>query len=159
MIEFYGILSNECKIARAKKISKKNGLVFLLSTIILGLVVLPIGIVKGLWYYSLGIVLVLVIVTIIAFIVPKRKILNIIIPSYVKINMEFIEIAAVLGNGKNIRKMSRVKKVVDCGTWYEIFFKFGDITNSCVCQKNLIVLGTIEEFEKLFEGKIIRKLK
>ena len=29
--------------------------------------------------------------------------------------------------------------------------------SNCICQKDLIIEGTIEEFEKLFEDKIVRK--
>ena len=53
-------------------------------------------------------------------------------------------------------KVKNIKKIEDYGDWYYIRFKF-DITASVVCQKNLIVEGTIEDFEKLFADKIIRK--
>ena len=36
---------------------------------------------------------------------------------------------------------------------------YGDMDNSIVCQKNLLVEGSIEEFEELFRGKIIKDKK
>ena len=48
------------------------------------------------------------------------------------------------------RNISRVKKVLDNGEAYYIIFKFGDMANAWVCQKDNIVNGTIDEFEMLF---------
>lgn len=46
-----------------------------------------------------------------------------------------------------------VETVYDYGDYYHIF-EAGDMF---LCQKSLLVQGTIEEFEKIFDGKIIRK--
>ena len=65
-------------------------------------------------------------------------------------------------NGKEVwrtRKLSKVKKVLDCGEVYYIIFQFGDITNSWICQKNNIINGTIEEFELLFQTKLVKATK
>ena len=45
-----------------------------------------------------------------------------------------------------------IKSVYDYGEYYH--FWQGDMF---LCQKSLLVQGTLEEFEKLFDGKIIRK--
>lgn len=55
------------------------------------------------------------------------------------------------------KPINAVKKVIDVGEWYYIIFKFGDIGNSWVCQKDLLTKGTIDEFERLFKDKIVRK--
>ena len=55
-------------------------------------------------------------------------------------------------------EIDNVKSVCDMGNWY--LFKFASPPNyslNFICQKDLIVEGTIEDFEKLFEGKIIKK--
>lgn len=51
--------------------------------------------------------------------------------------------------------------VFDCGEWYHISWnrKIGFGSERFVCQKDLLTEGSIEEFEKLFEGKIVRKYK
>lgn len=46
-----------------------------------------------------------------------------------------------------------INTVYDYGEYYQLW-EAGDLF---VCQKDLLVQGTIEEFEKIFEGKIIRK--
>ena len=52
-----------------------------------------------------------------------------------------------------------VAVVIDCGEWYHISWnrKVGFGPERFICQKDLLTHGTIEEFEKLFEGKIVRK--
>lgn len=50
-------------------------------------------------------------------------------------------------------KLDKISTVEDRGEFYSI----PEIDTAVLCQKSLLVEGTIEEFEKLFEGKIIRK--
>lgn len=50
-----------------------------------------------------------------------------------------------------------VKAVIDCGDWYFLEFYMFNKSPHFVCQKDLISEGTIEEFEKIFDGKIIRR--
>lgn len=160
MIEFYGELSDNCKLARAKKISKNNGILFLIVTITICIPILIFGKINGVWYYALTLIAFFVIITIYAFIIPKNTVLSFKMPTKLVIEKDTISITAIGSKSPTKTKpLSKIKKVVDCGEWYNIVFKFGDITNSWVCQKNLISVGTIEEFEKLFEGKIKREVK
>lgn len=55
------------------------------------------------------------------------------------------------------RSVELVKKVYDYGEFYFISFYFGKISCYFICQKSLLTQGTIEDFEKLFDGKIVRK--
>ena len=55
---------------------------------------------------------------------------------------------------KPIKKIKKVLEAEDC--YYIIY---GDMDNSIVCQKNLLVEGSIEEFEELFRCKIIKDKK
>lgn len=78
----------------------------------------------------------------------------------VKIDDEKISLDT-LDNYHKVKRLSKVRKVIDRGDFYCICFTFTGavgIRNDWVCQKNLITKGTIEEFEKLFEGKFIRKI-
>lgn len=56
-------------------------------------------------------------------------------------------------------KTSQVKKVIDYGRYYYLFLYKFDPSKGIVCQKSLLINGTIEEFEELFEGKIVRRIK
>ena len=50
-----------------------------------------------------------------------------------------------------------VKKVFDYDAFYYLSFPFGKKNCKFICQKDLLSEGTLEEFESLFEGKIIKK--
>ena len=54
------------------------------------------------------------------------------------------------------RATEDVKKVLDYGEFYEFRFYF-PWCFGVICQKDLLVEGTIEEFEQFFDGKIVRK--
>jgi len=54
------------------------------------------------------------------------------------------------------KKSTLAKSVMDFGDYY--YIKFGG-TTAFIIQKDLLVEGTLEDFEKLFEGKIVRKIK
>lgn len=54
--------------------------------------------------------------------------------------------------------VEHIKKVIDYGDYYYISFRYPHKIIGCLCQKDLIVQGTIEDFERFFNGKIIRKI-
>ena len=56
-----------------------------------------------------------------------------------------------------VKMVEEVEQVLDCGAWYQINFIRREKNGYFFCQKDLLTLGTIEDFEKLFEGKIVRK--
>ena len=53
--------------------------------------------------------------------------------------------------------ISDARRVVDHGEFYELVFPFGNYSDKFICQKSLLREGTLEAFEALFEGKLIRK--
>lgn len=92
---------------------------------------------------------------------PKKMLLRFRLSPHIIISDEKLALE-VWKDGNRVwttKKISQVKKILDCGDVYYIIFMFGDITNSRICQKDNIVNGTIEEFEYLFQSKIVRKLK
>ena len=70
-------------------------------------------------------------------------------------------IVSVLVNGSEVYKLiSDIKCVNDYGEFYELVFpRSAGISDKFICQKNLLTKGTLEEFEALFEGKVVRKNK
>lgn len=76
-------------------------------------------------------------------------------PSQVEIEDGVIYITC--GYGVKSRDLIDVKKVIDYGECYYIAFHSAHLHLSCICQKDLIVQGTIEEFEELFKLYIVRK--
>ncbi len=57
---------------------------------------------------------------------------------------------------KRIDYLSDVLEVTDMGTWYKISLNL-KYNSFFACQKDLIVEGTLEEFEELFADKLVRK--
>lgn len=77
---------------------------------------------------------------------------------YIKFENEVVTVVFNHQNGViQSYKMSKIKKVIDYGEFYYLYLYRIDPSKGIVCQKNLLTNGTIEEFEKLFEGKIKRK--
>ena len=58
--------------------------------------------------------------------------------------------------GYRILNLQDIKEVRDMGTFYAIIFYFPNRDRTFICQKDLIEEGTIEEFEHIFEDKIVR---
>lgn len=155
MIEFSGETSEEVKHYLLKKLSVSSFIIALSISIpfIMGAIIAAV-----MWHWVIA-------VTIIWFVffialataspyINRSKTLNTAIPKTVSISEEFIE-------SKNEkfhhgRYMTDVKKILDMENWYHIYFYFPHKNVCFICQKNLITKGTIKDFEKIFEGKIIR---
>lgn len=60
------------------------------------------------------------------------------------------------GGSYGTGETANINKVIDYGDCYKLV---RDLKTGCIIQKDLIVEGTIEEFEELFQDKIVRKLK
>lgn len=162
MIEFQGSISEKNQLDRMKKLDKKVTQVSILGLIFIWLVVIAIGlplrILQDLWGELIFCSLIMLTVPILSAYTPKKVILRFRISPHIIITEKDLSLE-LRSNGKEvwrIRKISKVKKVLDCGEVYYIIFKFGDITNSWICQKNNIINGTIEEFEALFQTKLVK---
>lgn len=165
MIEFQGSISEKNQLDRMKKLDKKVTQVSIWGLIFIWLVVIAIGlplrILQDLWGELIFCSLIMLIVPILSAYTPKKVILRFRISPHIIITEKDLSLE-LRSNGKEVwrsRKISKVKKVLDCGEVYYIIFKFGDITNSWICQKNNIINGTIEEFESLFQTKLVKETK
>lgn len=159
MIEFYGILSEKCIKAISKRNNIFNSLVFAIFTIISIITTLFLWLYNIEQYkYFIVLTLIMIVVNILLLIVPANSIafrMNrkiVIDKEIIKLNIEGLNTPFK----PKIRKIKKVKKVYDFGEWYYILFKW-DLSDYIICQKNLLSKGSIEDFEKIFEGKIIRK--
>lgn len=88
--------------------------------------------------------------------IPKKK-WNTICPTEISINDETVIIHGETFHQE--REISQLKRIIDFGDCYKMEFVFPHKSFSCLCQKNLIVKGTIEEFEERFADIIVRKAK
>ena len=156
MIEFYGELSDKCQIARAKKIAKCNGVLFLTVSIIIIIPIIIWATITSKIHYALILMALFTIMIGISFAVPQKRSLSFKIPTRLIIDANTISTTALGGKeSMKTKPLVAVKKVFDRGEWYDIIFKYGNMSNSWVCQKDLIKKGTIDEFEKIFKNKII----
>ena len=74
-----------------------------------------------------------------------------------KIYTEDGQIVCIADKYEEIKDIQDVKCVYDYGEFYELAFPFGKISEKFICQKDLLSKGSLEEFEALFEDKIVRK--
>lgn len=76
---------------------------------------------------------------------------------HITINNEEIVCADNVSKKTRKKQLKQIRKVIDAGECYYVIYKWGEITNCIICQKDLIREGTIEEFEELFKGKIVKE--
>ena len=74
-----------------------------------------------------------------------------------KIYVEEDNIVCNTAQDSTSKLISDVKKVIDYGEYYILYFPFGKSYDGFVCQKSLLTKGSLEEFEALFEGKLTKK--
>ena len=152
MIEFRGQLTGKCKdymLNREAKFSLIGGSIMAIIvgifTVIAALLFHPI--------FFIGLIVV-VIVPILSGLKPPRSSYGLILPSRITIENNLI-----VCEGEKFfyeAEIEDIIKVVDFGEWYQMYLT--DKNGRFVCQKSLLVNGTLEEFEKLFDGKIERKI-
>ena len=161
MISFSGKIKNEIQLnimnLRNKQITIIMGsscIIFLFLTILLTIVFKDNEILKEM----LPRLIVLIVVISLIAIPFRKKNLKFMWDYNILITEENITVVSLHQNGVKITKsLNQIKKVVDYGEYYYLFLFKWSADHGIVCQKDLILQGTIEEFEKLFEGKIIRK--
>lgn len=57
------------------------------------------------------------------------------------------------------KPLRKIKKVIDYGGYYLLYFYRWDASYSIICQKDLLIEGSLEEFENTFAGKIKKSNK
>lgn len=158
MIEFKGLVSEEARLDRMKRVRKP-----LLAFISVLAALIAVGITLTLIYNSyewLDLLapafMVLFVVTLLTF--NPNKYNRLCYPTYLCNEITITVSDGVISHSyfKKEKPVDSVKKIIDAGDWYYVVFRYGDIGNSWVCQKDLITEGNIEQFEELFEGKIVK---
>ena len=156
MIEFNGDITGNCQKYMLKRSSHLGRIGALITAVLFGIPAIIISIV---WDWIVIIILpVLCLFVFLAGATPEPKTHSSILPTKVTITTTN-EIISESESFHYTRAIADVKEIVDLGEWYHIFFYPECRNGHFVCQKDLLTKGSIEEFEKIFEGKIIRKLK
>lgn len=105
--------------------------------------------------YFIGLAFPVIFVVISIFAKPGKSTYKTILPQKVYIDGETL--VSELEESSFSRTLDQVETVIDFGEGYHIKFYSAYRCPNFICQKSLLTKGTIEEFEKLFEGKIISK--
>jgi len=155
MIEFRGYISGAAE-KRFHNKARNFGQYIMIASVSLFLPSVIHFVLKTRNWLLLGLYCTLfLIIPLLAHIPQSRKERASIIPK--RIYTEEDTIVCVADKYVEYRLLSDVKQVRDFGEFYEIIFPFGKISEKFICQKDLLTIGTIEDFEKLFDGKIVRK--
>lgn len=159
VIEFYGTISEQCQKDVSKRSRRLTAIEYTIVTVLFGIVPTVVcGVLKDEEYFFkfFGLTILCAIMTVVFWLIafirkpPKGVSMDIL----VRIEDSYITRSDYAGIQK--KPLNKVKKVIDSGDWYYVVFKWGNISNAFVCQKDLLREGTIEQFESLFEGKIKR---
>ena len=158
MIEFYGEYSETSKKFLLKQNAVLGMIVSLMVALILVTILLFLAIAFKFWMilFFLFPIIITVILTVMAPYIQKNKTLNQIVPEKIEINEMEDYLCVYFKNTIISKKLQEVKKVIEMEEWYILKLSFPKLSGF-LCQKNLLKEGTIQEFEKIFEGKIIRK--
>lgn len=155
MIEFNGYISG----AAEKRFWKKNiqigqnimlfGALFMLPGTIAMAYSMRMSII---FYIHFGIVLA---IPILARIPKSKKEKLSLLPRRIYIEDECIVCKKNIGEER--KWIEDVKQVWEYDEFYELVFPVGKISPNFICQKNLLSQGTLEQFEALFDGRIVHK--
>ncbi len=151
MIKFAGCVSDEVQRHIKKKEYKRTAIVAAILYILFSGIVITVSLLTDLIGLSF---LILTTVFLIMMLLPQKGIVKW-LPKEIFIDGETIVFTSA--EQQVNREFVHVKHLSDCGNWYEFEFYFPHKNIYFVCQKNLLVEGTIEEFENLFADKIKRR--
>lgn len=156
MIEFSGELSDDCKRYIQKTGAKGAAFICFIITIITSIILIIIGI---LWEQIVILFVFVPILMTVLVAIPEvnapMKTLNLYLPRKLTIKDEIISIECEKFSQN--KSLEVVKKVIDMKDWYQIIFYFPNKSMYFICQKNLMVQGSIKDFEELFKDIIVSK--
>ena len=156
MIEFNGTITGRAEKFLWKK-SRKLGLgILAVSFSLIFIPVLIICINTDYWDLMIGFSALCASTFLLTFIPKTKKEKEKLLPNKIFTDVEYIVCQTKIGL-EEFKLISDASKLIDYGDFYFISFPVGNLSDSFVCQKNLLTNGTLEEFEALFEGKIERK--
>lgn len=163
MVEFDGQISERNQLNRMEKVREKEIIVFLSGIIFIWIVTVSFGLIFD-FLQSILVELIVCTIIMLACIIliaktTEKVALRIKLSPHIIITETDLSLELWKNGEKTWRKrnLTQVKKVLDCGEVYYIIFRFGDITNAWICQKDNVVSGTIGEFERIFRSKIVRE--
>ena len=153
MIEFKGEITGRCKkFLMAKQIKIQTTA----TSITIALFLIPLILVAYYWNVIALIFLIpLALLLVFSLMPPGKNAQKLFIPKRVYIDTTEETIVNECEKMERFRMLNSVKEILDYGEWYYFIFNYEDRDPYFICQKDLLTQGTLEEFEALFEGKIV----
>lgn len=156
MIEFTGYLTGAAKRAYYRRVVKYLRNTFLVAAGLVFPFVLLFALRVQMWGILIGYSFIILAIIFSPYLQIKAD-KNKYVPKRICIQDGIL--LSVADQATESKSIDEVKSVFDYGEFYVILFPFGKYSEKFVCHKDLLTKGTLEEFEALFEGKIIRKIK
>lgn len=151
MIIFEGQISGKCKEGVLRKGAKNSFIGGLITSILFAIPTVVLAL-------KIDLIILLFLLVIIPFpflaaIPPKEKYYPMIFPSKVTIDTQTGRMTTQSSQFFAESSITEVVKVLDKGEWYLIYVKSKD--GRFICQKDLLISGTLDEFEKIFKDKLV----
>ena len=140
MIKFDGYISGSAEQFFWKKARKFGQILILASMLVLLPIFIYASVKTSMWGILAGYAVVFVLIQMCTFIPASKKDRKSLIPKCVYI--------------EEYKAICDVEAVVDHCEFYELRFSFGKTNEKFICQKDLLVSGSLEDFEALFNEKI-----
>ena len=161
MIEFNGVLSQEAQNFFWRESAKNMRKILVIPAILFLLIILYVALLTKYWALLVGYVVFCFLVSLLLLLPKGKKERARFARVRIYIDGEYIvyqnEALQATGVYEEFLLISDAESLVDFGNFYYISFPPGKRSEKFICQKDLLVKGTIKEFEALFDGKIIRK--
>ena len=154
MIEFKGYLTGDAKKYFFKRGIKYLQNIFLGSACLFLPAIVMFAIKIKMWSILIGCLVMILIIIALPCLLPKLD-KDKSLPKRILIQDDIV--LCVSDEATESRYIAEVKEVRDYGEYYDLVFPLGKPSPNFVCQKNLLTQGSLEEFEALFEGKIVKK--
>ena len=154
MIEFLGYLTDDAEKYYWKRSRRIGRNIMWCAMLFLSPAIIAFSVNSRQWAILIGWGVVFASIPLLCLIPKSKKEKKAFSPN--KVFTEDGYIIAVGEKFEECRNVEDAKIVKDHGTFYEITFPIGKISDKFICQKSLLSKGTLEEFEQLLQGKIKR---
>lgn len=152
MIKFDGYISGSAEQFFWKKARKFGQILILASMLVLLPIFIYASVKTSMWGILAGYAVVFVLIQMCTFIPASKKDRKSLIPKCVYIEDGYI--VCIADKYEEYKAICDVEAVVDHCEFYELRFSFGKTNEKFICQKDLLVSGSLEDFEALFNEKI-----
>ena len=159
MVKFEGSLTGAARAALLRK-QKKTLVIGWLCVIVLATPItmpLVLGVFKEPYAVHVFMIVFASFIPIFMLMPLGKKTIARILPQRIYANQTHI--VCITGEEKIVKFIEDVAKVIDCGAYYDVRFRFGKFNDKFVCQKSLLTRGSLEKFEAIFKDKLKRRRK